>query len=128
MQPASVNCVIDSIKLNRIKSPAICFSFPLLQIWCLGNETRFHVNKTVDAAIRSVVVGGLQVGVVYHVEVAASTSAGVGVKSEPQPIFIGKTRVQNNNKKKKLLTFMYLLVQVFTKSKQIMKKSISVLW
>ena len=29
------------------------------------------------------VVGGLQVGVVYHVEVAASTSAGVGVKSEP---------------------------------------------
>uniref|UniRef100_A0A3B3B9S1 Roundabout, axon guidance receptor, homolog 2 (Drosophila) n=1 Tax=Oryzias melastigma TaxID=30732 RepID=A0A3B3B9S1_ORYME len=62
------------------------------KIWCLGNETRFHVNKTVDAAIRSVVVGGLQVGVVYHVEVAASTSAGVGVKSEPQPIFIGKTR------------------------------------
>uniref|UniRef100_A0A8C5GU17 Roundabout, axon guidance receptor, homolog 2 (Drosophila) n=1 Tax=Gouania willdenowi TaxID=441366 RepID=A0A8C5GU17_GOUWI len=58
------------------------------KIWCLGNETRFHVNKTVDAAIRSVVVGGLQVGVMYHVEVAASTSAGVGVKSEPQPIII----------------------------------------
>uniref|UniRef100_A0AAZ3RC96 Roundabout, axon guidance receptor, homolog 2 (Drosophila) n=1 Tax=Oncorhynchus tshawytscha TaxID=74940 RepID=A0AAZ3RC96_ONCTS len=53
------------------------------KIWCLGNETRFHVNKTVDAAIRSVVVGGLQVGVLYRVEVAASTSAGVGVKSEP---------------------------------------------
>ncbi|KAK1786496.1 hypothetical protein P4O66_018167 [Electrophorus voltai] len=60
------------------------------RIWCLGNETRFHVNKTVDAAIRSVVVGGLQVGVLYRVEVAASTSAGVGVKSEPQPIVIGK--------------------------------------
>uniref|UniRef100_A0A665W4J1 Roundabout, axon guidance receptor, homolog 2 (Drosophila) n=1 Tax=Echeneis naucrates TaxID=173247 RepID=A0A665W4J1_ECHNA len=60
------------------------------KIWCLGNETRFHVNKTVDAAIRSVVVGGLQVGVVYRVEVAASTSAGVGVKSEPQSIIIGK--------------------------------------
>lgn len=44
-----------------------------------------------DAAIRSVVVGGLQVGVVYRVEVAASTSAGVGVKSEPQSIIIGKT-------------------------------------
>uniref|UniRef100_M4A6L6 Roundabout, axon guidance receptor, homolog 2 (Drosophila) n=1 Tax=Xiphophorus maculatus TaxID=8083 RepID=M4A6L6_XIPMA len=58
------------------------------KIWCLGNETRFHVNKTVDAAIRSVVVGGLQVGLVYHVEVAASTSAGVGVKSEPQSIII----------------------------------------
>uniref|UniRef100_A0A3P8VAI6 Roundabout, axon guidance receptor, homolog 2 (Drosophila) n=1 Tax=Cynoglossus semilaevis TaxID=244447 RepID=A0A3P8VAI6_CYNSE len=60
------------------------------KIWCLGNETRFHVNKTVDAAIRSVVVGGLQVGVLYRVEVAASTSAGVGVKSEPQSIIIGK--------------------------------------
>lgn len=48
------------------------------------------MNKTVDAAIRSVVVGGLQVGVVYRVEVAASTSAGVGVKSEPQSIIIGK--------------------------------------
>lgn len=60
------------------------------KIWCLGNETRFHVNKTVDAAIRSVVVGGLQAGVLYRVEVAASTSAGVGVKSEPQPIVIGK--------------------------------------
>lgn len=48
------------------------------------------MNKTVDAAIRSVVVGGLQVGVVYRVEVAASTSAGVGVKSEPQSIVIGK--------------------------------------
>ncbi|CAL8347677.1 unnamed protein product [Arctogadus glacialis] len=60
------------------------------KIWCLGNETRFHVNKTVDAAIRSVVVGGLQVGVMYRVEVAASTSAGVGVKSEAQPIVIGK--------------------------------------
>ncbi|KAF7700363.1 hypothetical protein HF521_003321 [Silurus meridionalis] len=60
------------------------------KIWCLANETRFHINKTVDAAIRSVVVGGLQVGLLYRVEVAASTSAGVGVKSEPQPIIIGK--------------------------------------
>ncbi|XP_053095598.1 roundabout homolog 2 isoform X5 [Pangasianodon hypophthalmus] len=60
------------------------------KIWCLGNETRFHINKTVDAAIRSVVVGGLQAGLLYRVEVAASTSAGVGVKSEPQPIIIGK--------------------------------------
>uniref|UniRef100_A0A671NY54 Roundabout, axon guidance receptor, homolog 2 (Drosophila) n=1 Tax=Sinocyclocheilus anshuiensis TaxID=1608454 RepID=A0A671NY54_9TELE len=58
------------------------------KIWCLGNESRFHVNKTVDAAIRSVVVGGLQAGVQYRVEVAASTSAGVGVKSEPQTIII----------------------------------------
>ncbi|KAK1800205.1 hypothetical protein P4O66_000253 [Electrophorus voltai] len=59
---------------------------PPLQVWCLGNESRFHVNKTVDAAIRSVVVSGLQAGVRYRVEVAAGTSAGTGVKSEPQTI------------------------------------------
>lgn len=61
----------------------------LCQIWCLANETRFHVNKSVDATIRSVVVGGLQTGVQYRVEVAAGTSAGVGVKSKPQLIILG---------------------------------------
>uniref|UniRef100_UPI003AAF281C roundabout homolog 2-like n=1 Tax=Centroberyx gerrardi TaxID=166262 RepID=UPI003AAF281C len=59
------------------------------KIWCLANETRFHVNKTVDATIRSVVVGGLQPGVQYRVEVAAGTSAGVGVRSAPQLIILG---------------------------------------
>uniref|UniRef100_A0A8D3DQL9 Roundabout, axon guidance receptor, homolog 2 (Drosophila) n=1 Tax=Scophthalmus maximus TaxID=52904 RepID=A0A8D3DQL9_SCOMX len=59
------------------------------KIWCLANETRFHVNKSVDATIRSVVVGGLQTGVQYRVEVAAGTSAGVGVKSKPQLIILG---------------------------------------
>ncbi|KAG5844713.1 hypothetical protein ANANG_G00165450 [Anguilla anguilla] len=59
------------------------------KIWCLANETRFHVNKTVDAAIRRW-WWGLQAGVQYRVEVAASTSAGVGVKSEALPIIIGK--------------------------------------
>uniref|UniRef100_A0A8C7YK96 Roundabout guidance receptor 2 n=1 Tax=Oryzias sinensis TaxID=183150 RepID=A0A8C7YK96_9TELE len=59
------------------------------KIWCLANDTRFHVNKSVDATIRSVVVGGLQTGVHYSVEVAASTSAGVGAKSKPQLIILG---------------------------------------
>ncbi|XP_053421119.1 roundabout homolog 2 isoform X4 [Nycticebus coucang] len=71
------------------------------KIWCLGNETRFHINKTVDAAIRSVIIGGLYPGIQYRVEVAASTSAGVGVKSEPQPIIIGRRNevviTENNN-------------------------------
>ncbi|XP_040836565.1 roundabout homolog 2 isoform X1 [Ochotona curzoniae] len=71
------------------------------KIWCLGNETRFHINKTVDSAIRSVIIGGLFPGIQYRVEVAASTSAGVGVKSEPQPITIGGRNevviTENNN-------------------------------
>ncbi|XP_039711043.1 roundabout homolog 2 isoform X3 [Pteropus medius] len=71
------------------------------KIWCLGNETRFHINKTVDAAIRSVIISGLFPGVQYRVEVAATTSAGVGVKSEPQSIIIGGRNevviTENNN-------------------------------
>ncbi|XP_055486591.1 roundabout homolog 2-like, partial [Leucoraja erinacea] len=59
------------------------------KIWCLGNATRFHINRTVDAAVRSVVISGLLPGVQYRVQVAASTSAGVGVKSAPQLIIIG---------------------------------------
>ncbi|XP_027887632.1 roundabout homolog 2-like isoform X2 [Xiphophorus couchianus] len=59
------------------------------KIWCLANDTRLHVNKSVDATIRSVVVGGLQAGVQYRVEVAAGTSAGVGVRSKPQLIILG---------------------------------------
>lgn len=68
----------------------------LCQIWCLANETRFHVNKSVDATIRSVVVGGLQTGVQYRVEVAAGTSAGVGVKSKPQLITLGNPFTQSH--------------------------------
>ncbi|XP_063304683.1 roundabout homolog 2 isoform X7 [Pelobates fuscus] len=71
------------------------------KIWCLGNETRFHINKTVDSAIRSVVIGGLYPGIQYRVEVAASTSAGIGVKSDPQHILIGNRNevviTENNN-------------------------------
>ncbi|XP_045142075.1 roundabout homolog 2 isoform X7 [Echinops telfairi] len=71
------------------------------KIWCLGNETRFHINKTVDAAVRSVIIGGLFPGIQYRVEVAASTNAGVGVKSDPQPIIIGGRNevviTENNN-------------------------------
>ncbi|KAK5616712.1 Roundabout 2 [Crenichthys baileyi] len=59
------------------------------KIWCLANDTQLHVNKSVDATIRSVVVGGLQTGVQYRVEVAAGTSAGVGVRSKPQLIILG---------------------------------------
>lgn len=70
----------------------------LCQIWCLANETRFHVNKSVDATIRSVVVGGLQAGVQYRVEVAAGTSAGVGVKSKPQLIILGNPLTHTHTK------------------------------
>ncbi|XP_055516799.1 roundabout homolog 3 isoform X1 [Leucoraja erinacea] len=58
------------------------------RIWCLGNDTRFHVNKSIDGTVLSTVVRGLIAGVLYHVEVAAATSAGVGVRSQPATVLI----------------------------------------
>ncbi|XP_069492545.1 roundabout homolog 1 isoform X2 [Ambystoma mexicanum] len=54
------------------------------KIWCLGNESRYHINKTADGSSSSVIIPFLVPGIRYSVEVAASTGAGSGVKSEPQ--------------------------------------------
>ncbi|KAJ8402305.1 hypothetical protein AAFF_G00371700 [Aldrovandia affinis] len=51
------------------------------KIWCLGNESRYHVNRTVDASTFWVLIPSLSPGIRYSVEVAASNSAGPGVKS-----------------------------------------------
>ncbi|KAM9732764.1 roundabout homolog 1 isoform 8-T8 [Menidia menidia] len=52
------------------------------KIWCLGNESRYHINRTVDSSSLSVMIPSLAPGIRYSVEVAASTSAGPGVKSD----------------------------------------------
>ncbi|XP_077578451.1 roundabout homolog 1 [Stigmatopora nigra] len=52
------------------------------KIWCLGNESRYHINRTVDATTFSLVIPSLAAGVRYGVEVAASTGMGPGVKSD----------------------------------------------
>lgn len=54
----------------------------LWQIWCLGNESRYHINRTVDGSTLSVLIPSLAPGIRYSVEVAASTGAGPGVKSD----------------------------------------------
>nr|XP_021337007.1 roundabout homolog 1 isoform X10 [Danio rerio] len=53
------------------------------KIWCLGNESRYHINRTVDGSTHSVLIPGLVAGVTYRLEVAAGTGAGPGVKSDP---------------------------------------------
>ncbi|XP_043390034.1 roundabout homolog 3 isoform X7 [Chelonia mydas] len=58
------------------------------RIWCLGNESRFHINSSVEGTVHSAVLQGLVPGVLYRTEVAAVTSAGVGVRSAPVPIQI----------------------------------------
>ncbi|XP_069366112.1 roundabout homolog 1-like isoform X3 [Paralichthys olivaceus] len=52
------------------------------KIWCLGNESRYHVNQSVDGSIFSVLISSLAPGIRYSVEVAASNGAGPGVKSD----------------------------------------------
>nr|XP_043888951.1 roundabout homolog 1 isoform X9 [Solea senegalensis] len=52
------------------------------KIWCLGNESRYHVNRTVDGTTLSVLIPSLTPGIRYSVEVAASTIVGPGVKSD----------------------------------------------
>ncbi|XP_043356929.1 roundabout homolog 3 isoform X3 [Dermochelys coriacea] len=58
------------------------------RIWCLGNESRFHINRSVEGTVHSTVLQGLVPGVLYRTEVAAVTSAGVGVRSAPVTIQI----------------------------------------
>ncbi|XP_078593058.1 roundabout homolog 1-like isoform X18 [Branchiostoma floridae x Branchiostoma japonicum] len=51
------------------------------QVWCLGNETRFHKNMTTN--MTSVVIRDLIPGMLYRIEVAAFTTApGYGPSSE----------------------------------------------
>lgn len=56
------------------------------QVWCVGsgrdNQTRYHINRTVDGNTLSTLLSGLTPGVLYQVEVAAVTSAGVGTRSQ----------------------------------------------
>ncbi|XP_073459334.1 roundabout homolog 3 isoform X1 [Aquarana catesbeiana] len=58
------------------------------RIWVLGNESRYHINRTVDGTMHTAFIRGLVPGILYHVEVAAATSAGFGVKSQPITIQI----------------------------------------
>uniref|UniRef100_A0A4W3JP19 Roundabout guidance receptor 1 n=1 Tax=Callorhinchus milii TaxID=7868 RepID=A0A4W3JP19_CALMI len=60
------------------------------RIWCLGNESRYHVNRTVDGLTHSVIISSLTPGIRYSVEVAASNGAGPGVRSQPQFIQLGE--------------------------------------
>ncbi|KAB1254909.1 Roundabout-like protein 3 [Camelus dromedarius] len=53
------------------------------RIWCLGNESRFHLNRSAAGWARSAVLRGLMPGLLYRAQVAAATSAGVGVASAP---------------------------------------------
>lgn len=88
--------------------------FIYLQVWCLGNESRYHINKTVDGSTFSVVIPSLVPGIRYSVEVAASTAAGPGVKSEPQFIQLGKPSGKFAYKFSAVFIFPFMDPEIFT--------------
>ncbi|XP_049633958.1 roundabout homolog 3 [Suncus etruscus] len=53
------------------------------QIWCLANDSRSHLNSSAAGWARSAVLRGLRPGLIYWTQVAAATSAGLGVASAP---------------------------------------------
>ncbi|XP_062308976.1 roundabout homolog 3 [Osmerus eperlanus] len=61
-------------------------------VWCLGvasdNQTRYHINRTVEGSVASTVLQGLLPGVLYEVVVAAVTSAGMGTHSPAVSVLI----------------------------------------
>lgn len=61
------------------------------QIWCLGNESRYHVNQSVDGSTFSVLIPSLAPGIRYSVEVAASNGAGPGVRSDATFFQLGES-------------------------------------
>uniref|UniRef100_A0A672JJU2 Roundabout, axon guidance receptor, homolog 3 (Drosophila) n=1 Tax=Salarias fasciatus TaxID=181472 RepID=A0A672JJU2_SALFA len=62
------------------------------RVWCVGsggdNQTRYYINRTVDGNTLSTLLKGLLPGLLYQVEVAAVTGAGVGTRSPPASVLI----------------------------------------
>ncbi|XP_038153751.1 roundabout homolog 3 isoform X2 [Cyprinodon tularosa] len=62
------------------------------RVWCVGsgadNQTRYYINRTVDGSTLSTVLKGLLPAVLYQVEVAAVTGAGVGARSPPVSVLL----------------------------------------
>uniref|UniRef100_A0A3Q3IRI8 Roundabout, axon guidance receptor, homolog 3 (Drosophila) n=1 Tax=Monopterus albus TaxID=43700 RepID=A0A3Q3IRI8_MONAL len=92
---------VATVKLSNSSSISVSWEPPpsemqngIIQeyrVWCVGssgdNQTRYYINKTVDGNTLSTVLKGLMPSVLYKVEVAAVTSAGVGTRSQPVSVF-----------------------------------------
>uniref|UniRef100_A0AAX7V1P9 Roundabout, axon guidance receptor, homolog 3 (Drosophila) n=1 Tax=Astatotilapia calliptera TaxID=8154 RepID=A0AAX7V1P9_ASTCA len=90
---------VSTVKLGNSSSSSISVSWEpprsdtqngIIQeyrVWCMStgddNQTRYYSNKTVDGNTLSTLLKGLMPGVLYQVEVAAVTSAGIGTRSQP---------------------------------------------
>uniref|UniRef100_A0A7N6BKF0 Roundabout, axon guidance receptor, homolog 3 (Drosophila) n=1 Tax=Anabas testudineus TaxID=64144 RepID=A0A7N6BKF0_ANATE len=96
---------VTTVKLGNSSSISVSWEPPpsemhngIIQeyrVWCVGssgdNHTRYHINKTVDGNTLSTVLKGLMPSVLYQVEVAAVTSAGVGARSQPVSVLMSNS-------------------------------------
>lgn len=83
-----VCCPMHPLRQPLSSSLLLTFSW---QIWCLGNESRYHVNQSVDGSTFSLLIPSLAPGIRYSVEVAASNGAGAGVKSDATFFQLGES-------------------------------------
>uniref|UniRef100_A0A673A9S9 Roundabout, axon guidance receptor, homolog 3 (Drosophila) n=1 Tax=Sphaeramia orbicularis TaxID=375764 RepID=A0A673A9S9_9TELE len=88
---------VATVKLSNSSSISVSWEPPpsemqngIIQeyrVWCVGsgtdNQTRYYINRTVDGNTLSTMLKGLMPGILYQVEVAAVTSAGIGTRSQP---------------------------------------------
>ncbi|XP_061575529.1 roundabout homolog 2 isoform X2 [Cololabis saira] len=60
------------------------------KVWCLGSDVEWEsqINRTVDGAVLSILLTGLQPHVRYTVAVAAVTRLGVGAQSPPVSLLL----------------------------------------
>uniref|UniRef100_A0A8C1IDA1 Roundabout, axon guidance receptor, homolog 3 (Drosophila) n=1 Tax=Cyprinus carpio TaxID=7962 RepID=A0A8C1IDA1_CYPCA len=98
---------VTTVKLSNSSSVSVSWQPPPTEmqngviqeykVWCLGNDsqTRYHINQTVDGNVLTTLLKGLLPGVLYQVEVAAVTSAGVGTHSQPVSVIISDESDEN---------------------------------
>uniref|UniRef100_A0A8C4DUT2 Roundabout, axon guidance receptor, homolog 3 (Drosophila) n=1 Tax=Dicentrarchus labrax TaxID=13489 RepID=A0A8C4DUT2_DICLA len=86
---------VATVKLSNSSSISVSWEPPpsemqngIIQDGGGDNQTPYYINKTVDGNTLSTVLKGLMPGVLYQVEVAAVTSAGIGTRSQPVSVLI----------------------------------------
>uniref|UniRef100_A0A8D0CXD3 Roundabout, axon guidance receptor, homolog 3 (Drosophila) n=1 Tax=Sander lucioperca TaxID=283035 RepID=A0A8D0CXD3_SANLU len=89
---------VATVKLSNSSSISVSWEPPpsekhngVIQEYRVNTPTRYYINKTVDGNTLSTALQGLMPGVLYQVEVAAVTGAGIGTRSQPVSFLISES-------------------------------------
>ncbi|XP_055516807.1 roundabout homolog 1 isoform X2 [Leucoraja erinacea] len=58
------------------------------KVWCLGNDTQYHRNWTVNSSTHQLEIPAMNSGIEYRVQIAAINGAGIGVHTKPQYVYL----------------------------------------